>query len=195
MNWLELIILAFALSIDSLAVSIATSPAIKKEKLVLHALIMSFSFGASHSLMILIGWFAGEKFISQISGLDHWIAFTLLTIIGGKMIWESFQSTNHHHKCPLKRLPTLCLATSIDALGVGISLALIQEPILRASITIGGIVLIVAFIGILMRRQLHKYFGHYAELIGGLILIAIGVKILFEHLLKSPTTAGLFINF
>lgn len=182
MSWPELIILAFALSIDSLAVSIATSSCIEPGRHIHHSIVMGLAFGASHALMLTLGWYTGEKFVAQISTLDHWIAFGLLAVIGGKMIWESYQKEDIPRTCPVKRLHTLSLATSIDALGVGLSLALIHEPIIRAATTIGGIVLIVSVVGVLTGTQLKKYFGHYAELFGGLVLITIGIKILIEHL-------------
>ena len=182
MSWLELIVLSLALSIDSLAVSIATSPCIEPGRHRHHAIMMGLAFGASHAFMIILGWFTGEQFMSFISEFDHWVAFGLLAFIGGKMIWESLSPEEIIQKCPLKRLPTLCLATSIDALGVGLSFAIIEEPIIRSSLMIGGTVMVITIIGVLAGKQLRKYFGHYAELFGGLILIAIGFKILLEHL-------------
>lgn len=183
MTWLELIILSLALSIDSLAVSIATSPCIEPGRHTHHAIVMGLAFGASHVLMLIIGWFAGEKFVSLISEFDHWIAFGILAFIGGRMIWESLQNEDIIGTCPVKRLPTLCLATSIDALGVGLSFSLIDEEIIRPAIVIGITVLIFTLIGVLTGKKLKKIFGNYAELFGGLVLMSIGVRILCEHLL------------
>ncbi len=182
MSWLELIVLSLALSIDSLVVSIATSTCIEPGRHTHHAIVMGLAFGGSHALMLILGWFAGAQFVSLISEFDHWIAFGLLAFIGGKMIWESFQGEEFTRTCPVRRLPSLCLATSLDALGVGLSFALINIEILRPAIVIGVTVLIFTIIGVLAGKQLKKYFGHYAELFGGLVLIAIGANILFEHI-------------
>lgn len=182
MNCIELIILSLALAMDSFAVSLASGTIIKRNKLVLQALIMSIAFGLSHAAAIIIGWFAGDKFIAQISNFDHWIAFGLLTIIGIKMIWESFSRNEKSHPCPIKQLPLLCVATSIDAVAVGLSLALLHEPMIRVTITIGGIVFLLSLLGVIAGRKLQKYLGNFAELMGGLILILIGIKIILEHL-------------
>ncbi len=182
MNWLELIVLSLALAMDSFAVSIASGTIIKRKKILYQALIMSVAFGASHVAAIILGWFAGDRFIAQISTFDHWIAFGLLTGIGIKMIWESFFAFKRAQSCPLKRLPILCVATSIDAVAVGLSLALLHEPMIRITVTIGGIVFLVSLLGVIAGKKLQKYLGNAAELIGGIILIVIGIKIILEHL-------------
>lgn len=183
MSILEIIILGLALSIDTLAVSIATSSCIEKGRHLHHSIVMGLAFGASHTLMIILGWYTGETLLNFINNFDHWIAFGLLAFIGSKMIWESFQAEEIIRTCPVRRLPSLCLATSMDALGVGLSFAMIHQSYMTPSIIVGIIVLIITIIGVLAGKQLKKYFGQYAELGGGLVLIAIGIKILIEHLL------------
>ena len=182
MSWIELMVLALALSLDSLAVSVATGTTTAPNVLKKNAFIFGISFGMAHALALYLGWIAGEKFIAQISEVDHWIAFGLLVIIGGKMIFESFFGEKKQKSISLNRLPILCIATSIDALGIGLSLSLINESIIRAASVIGIIVCLISIFGVLCGRELKKYIGHYAEIIGGIVLIGIGIKILIEHL-------------
>lgn len=134
--------------------------------------------------MPVIGWLIGEAVKSFITGIDHWIAFGLLGIIGVKMIQESFSSDSGEGKSILqiKTLILLSIATSIDALVVGITLSLIKIPFILSISIIGLVTFIICFLGFLFGEKLGSRFGKRIEVLGGLVLIALGIKILIEHL-------------
>ncbi len=136
--------------------------------------------------MPLAGWLAGRTVAAHISRYDHWVAFLLLVLVGGKMIWDSF-----HHEKELTRVgdPTrgmtllvLSVATSIDALAVGLSLAFLKAPIIHAGVIIGVVCFLMTAAGMVFGRKLGRLFGKKAELVGGLVLLGIGIKILWGHL-------------
>jgi putative Mn2+ efflux pump MntP len=138
--------------------------------------------------MPLVGWLVGNSIKSLIEPVDHWIAFGLLSLIGGKMIIESFiNSEEREIKNPLhiKVILLLSLATSIDALAVGFSFATLLEKILIAVIIIGSVTFIASMLGILLGKKTGPKINKYAEIIGGLILIGIGAKIMIGHLLNG----------
>lgn len=191
MDLLVLIGLAVGLSMDALAVSVANGIMIKKLQ-VRHAFRIAFFFGFFQALMPLIGWAAGITFSQYIQPVDHWIAFGLLALVGGRMIWESLGKTPENngedlpHNC--LHFPTLLLmsiATSIDALAVGISFALIGTIIWLPVLIIGMITFIICFIGILVANRLGSILGNRLGILGGVILIGIGIKILVEHLIEK----------
>ena len=195
MSLLDIILLAVALAMDCLTVSIVSGvllgEGIKEEggKMIR----MAFLFGFFQALMPLIGWLGISYFQSFIEDYDHWIAFSLLAIIGGRMVWESLNPAEEQHFNP-RRLRTqllLAIATSIDALAVGISFACTGYTSL-GQLTLPLVIIgVVSFLFSLIGYQLGARFGRSIahrlkpELLGGIILIGIGVKILIEHLLEK----------
>lgn len=150
-----------------------------------HVFRLAFHFGLFQFLMPIIGWLAGTSVIDYIAAFDHWIAFGLLGLIGSKMIYESFQPTSEITK-DISRgcsLVGLSLATSIDALAIGITLSALRVEIWYPSVIIGLVAAGFSIAGIFIGRKGGRFLGKRFELIGGLILIGIGVKILIEHLI------------
>lgn len=172
---------------DAFAVSLCCGATLKNDKL-LTALKLGFLFGGFQALMPLIGWSIGSIFEKFISGIDHWIAFILLAFIGGKMIYESFKDSDDRTIINYDKfsvLLALAIATSIDALAAGVSFAVLEINIFVAILLIGIITFVVSFAGVHLGNKLSKMLGSRAELLGGLVLIAIGLKILIEHLYFS----------
>lgn len=151
----------------------------------LHALRVAAFFGAFQAVMPVIGWFLGEAMKTTLAGIDHWIAFGLLGIIGINMIRESLRGEDSERKNLLdtNTLFFLAVATSIDALVVGITISLIKIPFILSISIIGLVTFIVCFLGFLFGEKLGTSFGKKIEILGGLALIGIGVKILLEHLI------------
>ncbi len=140
------------------------------------------------AFMPLIGWLIGNSMKSLIEPVDHWIAFGMLSLIGGKMIIESFiGSDTREIKNPLhiRVILLLSLATSIDALAVGFSFAVLLDKILIAVLIIGVVTFIASMLGILLGKKTGPKINRYAEIIGGLILILIGLKIMIEHFITK----------
>ncbi len=138
--------------------------------------------------MTLLGWWAGSRIIDFIASYDHWLAFGLLVFVGGRMIWESLHAKEgeEEKKTDITRwryLVILAIATSIDALAVGLSFAFLKVNLALASVTIGITAFIITILGFLAGKKLGELVGKRAEIIGGVILIAIGLRILLEHLL------------
>lgn len=186
MDFFSILVIALSLSADCFAVSLsggATQPNYSPLKMVRLALV----FGFAQFIMPVIGWLLGNTVVDLISSYDHWIAFALLLIIGGRMIWESFdKKSDVKEAADITRgfiLVTLALATSIDALAVGLSFAFLKINILYASAIIGITAFLVTSVGFWLGKKVSFIFGKRAKLAGGIILIAIGVKILVEHLL------------
>ncbi|MEG1065977.1 MAG: manganese efflux pump MntP family protein [Erysipelotrichaceae bacterium] len=181
MNTLSILLTAFALSMDAFAVSLAKGMQAKK-KLILIALSLAICFGFFQGLMPLIGYILANSFSKYIIQFDHWIAFGLLFILGINMILESKEEEDTTTKLNLGTILVLGVATSIDALAVGVSFAFLEVNIIQAIITIGIITFILSFLGVIIGHKLGNYLKKYAEIIGGLVLITIGLKILIEHL-------------
>lgn len=184
---LSIILIALGDSADCFAVAVSSSIAMKTLSRI-QVLRVSLSFGIFQAVMTILGWLAGRTIVDFIAGFDHWLAFLLLAGIGGKMIWESFHADDgSDKKTDITRglvLLTLSLATSIDALAVGLSFAFLDINIALASGTIGTMTLIITAIGFLIGRRAGKLAGERAELVGGIVLIAIGLRILITHLLS-----------
>ncbi|MBB6698368.1 manganese efflux pump MntP family protein [Clostridium algidicarnis] len=188
MSLLTIIITAFALSMDAFAVSITNGILIYDVK-AKDALKTGAYFGLFQGVMPLIGWLLGIKFQDYITKIDHWIAFILLGFIGIKMIYESFQ--NKPIACENSENPRACLnsrtmimlsiATSIDALAVGVSFAFLKVPIVSSVIIIGIITFAVCFIGVFIGKNCGVLLKKNAEILGGVILILMGIKIFLEH--------------
>lgn len=180
-------LLAIGLSFDSFAVSVCSGLNLPHIRF-FQAAKIAFFLALFQALMPLVGWLVGNSIKSVIEPVDHWIAFGLLSLIGGKMIIESFSSSETREiKNPLniRVILMLSLATSIDALAVGFSFATLLDKILIAVIIIGAVTFIASMLGILLGKKTGPKFNRYAEIIGGLILIFIGCKILFEHLFSN----------
>lgn len=184
MDSLTLLLIALGLSMDAFAVAISNGMAIQHQR-ANHALRIGIFFGSFQALMPLIGWSAGLGFREFISGVDHWVAFGFVTFIGGKMIYESRRMDNQEKEAkPLNLLTLLVLsvATSIDALAVGISFALLNISIVTPILVIGAVTFILSFFGFLTGSKIGHFFEKKIEILGGLILIGIGIKILIGHL-------------
>jgi putative Mn2+ efflux pump MntP len=183
---LSILLIAIALSADCFAVAISTSIAMKAISRI-QIVRASLSFGIFQALMPVLGWLAGNTIVDLISEFDHWIAFVLLAGIGGKMIWESFHSKNNEaEKKDITKgllLLTLSVATSIDAFAVGLSFAFLQVNIALASGIIGIIAFTITAIGFIIGRKAGKLIGKRAELVGGIVLVGIGLRILITHML------------
>ncbi len=190
MNSLDIWLLAVALAMDCLTVSIVSGVIMRRNQWGM-VLRMAFLFGCFQALMPLIGWFATNHFSAQLEAIDHWIAFGLLAFIGGKMVKESFEEEEEPSFDPrnLRTQLLLAVATSIDALAIGISFACTgynELPMLTMPLIIIGI---VSFLFCIFGNLLGVRFGHNIaqrlkpELLGGIILVVIGAKILMTHLI------------
>lgn len=187
MGTLETILIAFGLALDAFAVSIAAGAG---NKISNHrgAFRLAFHFGLFQFLMPVLGWFMGLTFAHYVMKIDHWIAFFLLFYVGIKMIKESFGNDEDEVYDPSKgkRMVMLSIATSIDALVVGFSLAIINVDIWYPGIIIGAITATLSIFGIYFGKALGVRFGKKMELAGGIILILIGLQILYAHLMSAP---------
>lgn len=170
---------------DCFAVSVSTGLSVKKHR-IKKAAVLALSFGFFQGLMPILGWLAGLSMKDLITGFDHWIAFSMLSFIGAKMIFESFQlEEKKDEKDTFNGFTVLLLsiATSIDALAVGLSYAFLSVSIVTPVLVIGSVSAVLSFAGFFVGRKIGHFFENRIEIFGGLILIGIGVKILLEHLL------------
>ncbi len=182
MGFLELFIIAIGLSMDAFAVSICKGLSVQKMK-PKHALIAGLYFGGFQALMPLIGYFLGTQFEWLVTNIDHWIAFILLGLIGANMIRESFGDDDEvDDSFSPKAMFPLAIATSIDALAVGVTFACLKVEIFSAISLIGVTTFILSAIGVKIGNVFGTKFKSKAEFIGGLTLILMGLKILLEHL-------------
>lgn len=178
--------IAFALAIDAFAVSVAAGVMLETVNF-RQTFRMAWHFGFFQSLMTLLGWLAGFSVRHWIENVDHWLAFGLLLLVGGKMIRDA---VNSGEKNPSFRSDPTCggtlillsVATSIDALAVGLSLAMMGTAILVPALVIGLVAAALTAIGMVLGRRIGVYWGKKAELLGGGVLIAIGLLILYEHM-------------
>ena len=211
MNLFTVFLIAVGLAMDAFAVSVSTGMTVCDFNWK-HNLRMSLMFGIFQCIMPIAGFFGATHFRSYIEGFDHWIAFALLLLIGGKMLWEAFTSRDEQEllenapSCPVtpdapqdtgrkglmaadlltaKRLLILAVATSIDALAVGVSMAFLQVSIWWPSAVIGIVAFAFSYAGGALGRRIGPVLGKAAEIAGGLILVGIGVKILLDHLFFS----------
>ena len=185
MSLLELFLIAVGLSMDAFAVAVGKGLTMRRAGLK-KMLAVGLYFGIFQAAMPLVGYFAGSLFAGFITSFDHWIAFALLVLIGGKMIYESFQK-DEDEDCteaaltPREMLP-LAVATSIDALAVGVSFAFLKVDIVPAVLFIGFVTLVLSMAGVKIGNLFGARFKSKAEFAGGAILVLMGVKILLEHL-------------
>ena len=183
MDIFEIILIGFGLAMDAFAVSICKGLSMKKIKWK-NAIIIAIYFGLFQAIMPVIGFFLGSTFSKFIQKMDHWIAFVLLSAIGVNMIKESNddEGENRNDRADFKTMIVLAIATSIDALAVGITFAFFEVNLWLASLIIGVITFCLSFIGVVIGNKFGDKFQNKAELAGGFILIVIGLKILIEHL-------------
>ena len=184
MGLLELFLLAVGLSMDAFAVSVCKGLSTQKLQ-VKHYLIIGAWFGGFQALMPLIGYFLGSTFEKYITSVDHWVAFVLLALIGGNMLREGFskEEENVNPSFSFKTMIVLAVATSIDALAVGITFALLPDVNIAAAVSfIGATTFILSAIGLKVGHIFGTKYKSKAEIAGGIILILIGLKILLEHL-------------
>ena len=186
-DFLSVFLIAIGLSADCFAVALSASVTAKSPSR-LQVLRVAATFGLFQALMPVLGWLAGQTIVKYIAGYDHFVAFALLAFVGGRMIWESFHAKDEHDKqTDITKgftLLTLAVATSIDALAVGLSLAFIKVHIAIASITIGVVAFVATVIGFLLGKKAGELIGRWAETIGGIVLIGIGLRILISHILS-----------
>jgi putative Mn2+ efflux pump MntP len=180
---ITVLFIAFGLGMDCFAVSITRGMSAEKNRL-RTALLIALSFGAFQAVMPVIGWFLGESFINLISGFDHWIAFILLAAIGLKMIWETRKPETVEEETDLSIpvLLTLSVATSIDALAAGLTIAFLGMPVYLSAAIIGAASFLLSLAGFYLGKKAGKGLGGKMEIVGGLVLIGIGLKILIEHM-------------
>lgn len=179
------LILALGLAADAFAVSVASGLRIKSVK-IRKALKIAIFFGGFQAVMPLIGWIAGISFKTLLAAISHWVAFTILCLLGGKMIYESRQEDEEKDFNPLcnSTLLALAIGTSIDALAVGLGFALIDDSIFTIVTAIGFVTFWLTFFGVFIGNKFGNFFHNKIEIIGGGILIAIGSKILIENLAR-----------
>lgn len=191
MGLAELVLLAVGLSMDAFAVSICKGLGMKKINLKV-AVVLGLFFGGFQAGMPVIGWALGSQFMGIIGPIDHWIAFILLAFIGGKMLWEAFTEDEDEdedegdgkdaEKIDLGEYLILAIATSIDALAVGISFAALSVDIMPAVSLIGITTFIFSVAGVAIGHTFGARYEKPATIVGGVLLIFIGLKILLEHL-------------
>ncbi len=185
MSWLNIFGIAVGLAMDAFAVAIAAGlalPVVTPR----HVFRMAFHFGLFQFMMPIIGWAAGSRIAVHIAAYDHWVAFGLLSVLGIKMLREALcDSAPGKIADPTRRwsLVTLSVATSIDALAVGLSMAFLGVSIWVPSVVIGLVAAALTAVGITFGSRLGKRFGKLAEVVGGLVLLAIGARILVSHLM------------
>lgn len=185
---IELFLLGVGLSMDAFAVSVCKGLGMKKLNKK-QALIIGLYFGGFQALMSFVGWLLGSQFQKYITSIDHWIAFILLGFIGGKMMIEAVREWNEEEvvdvmDAPIdhKNMLVLAVATSIDALTVGITFAFLGTPIVEAITIIGITTMVISIAGVVVGNFFGSRYKSKAEFIGGLILVLLGLKILLEHL-------------
>ena len=186
---IEIFLIAVSLALDAFAVSVSSGisiPGFSGRQ----AVKMGVWFGGFQFAMPLIGWFLGSSVSQYIEAVDHWVAFGLLALIGGRMVWGALKAgAGEEEEVPpdlsARRLCLLAIATSIDALAVGVSMAFMKVDILVSALVIGVVAFGLSVVGGLVGKRLGALFQRRAELVGGLVLVGIGIKILAEH-----TTGG-----
>lgn len=190
MWYLTVLMIAVGLAMDAFAVSLATGCGLREKVRPGQVIRMAGAFGAFQAIMPVMGWFGGVSLADYLAKFDHWIAFGLLFLIGAKMVYEGI----HGDGCdvPPRNDPTrgvvlllLALATSIDALAVGLSFGVTKSPILIPALIIGVVCAAFSTLGLLSGRKLGCTFGKKMEIAGGAILVLIGIKIAVEHVVKN----------
>lgn len=188
MSFIEIVLVGIGLSMDAFAVSVCKGLSMKKGCLK-KSLLVAFFFGFFQAFMPFAGWLLGSSFEKIITPIDHWIVFGLLSILGIKMIIESLKKDkegcpreNNTIAAEIRQLLVLSIATSIDALAVGITFAFLQVSIVSSCMIIGITTFVISLAGVFIGSKFGDHFKSKAEFAGGVILILLGVKILLEHL-------------
>lgn len=187
MSFYATFILALALSMDAFAVAVCKGAVLHKPRFK-EILRTGFIFGVIEAITPIIGWGIGILASQYVIRWDHWIAFALLFILGSRMIWQGFKAKNDDECCTKSSrhssmsLVISAIATSLDAMAIGLGLAFLQVDIVHTAMTIGLMTMIMATIGMMIGRYVGPLLGKKAEIIGGLVLVGIGFNILFEHL-------------
>ncbi|KPK69303.1 hypothetical protein AMJ87_10680 [candidate division WOR_3 bacterium SM23_60] len=184
MDVLSILFIALGLAMDAFAVSIVSGLTLAHIK-VRNALTIALFFGLFQALMPIIGWLSGNTLKSHIADVDHWVAFGLLAMIGGKMIYESFKLESNKKSIDPENIGVLfvlAIVTSIDALAVGISLSFLGVAIIIPAVIIGIVTFVLSYVGVYVGSKFGHFFERKIEMLGGVILIAIGIKILIEHM-------------
>ncbi len=185
MGWISLLTLAVALAVDAFAVAVVTGVTLKiitKR----HLFRLGFHFGLFQAMMVAGGWAMGHAVQRYLGRADHWIAFCLLGFVGGRVIWEALHKEEEARA--MTDLTTgwdlvmVSVATSIDALAVGLSLGVMGTRIAMAALVIGVTACVLTLLGMALGRKIGEQWGRRVEILGGLVLIAIGLKIVWEHL-------------
>ena len=187
MGLLEILVIAVGLSMDAFAVSICKGLSVCKVR-PKNAVSVALWFGGFQALMPVLGFFLGVSFADFVASVDHWIAFVLLGIIGGHMLKEAFENEESCQVDPdfsFKTMLAMAVATSIDAFAVGVSFAFLQVNIWIAVLLIGLTTGVLSAVGIYLGNMFGSLYKSKAEFAGGFILVAMGVKILLEHLIKA----------
>jgi putative Mn2+ efflux pump MntP len=189
MGFVDILLLSLGLAMDATAVAAARGVVARRVH-VADALLVGGLFGGAQALMPAAGWLLGDLVGPAVKSVDHWVAFVLLVGIGGKMVWEA-RSSNHNDDAvsadqafALKGLLLLALATSIDAFAVGITLPMLHAPFLRSLLTIGVVTFVLSAAAVLVGKKVGAMLGSKLEIVGGLVLVVLGVRILVEHLFE-----------
>lgn len=185
MNFIEILLISISMAMDAFAVCLGagTSGRAGSARPIFR---LAFHFGLFQFIMPVLGWFAGTTIVHYIAAYDHWVAFLLLAYVGGRMVWSGFHSGAKERKSDPSRgwtLVLLSIAVSIDALAVGFSLGLVGVTIWYPAVVIGVITGLVSWLGLRLGGKLGEKFGNRIEILGGLVLIGIGVRILLVHLI------------
>ncbi len=187
MGIVELLLIAVGLSMDAFAVAVCKGLCMKRLD-ARQAVVIALFFGGFQGLMPLAGWALGTQFERYITPVDHWIAFALLAVIGSKMLWDSFREDGGEVSCSvdgkldLRELTMLAVATSIDALAVGITFAFLKVDIVSSVAAIGVVTFALSLVGVAVGHRFGARYEKAATVTGGIVLILIGLKILLEHL-------------
>ncbi|MDY0827806.1 manganese efflux pump MntP family protein [Microbacterium sp. BG28] len=186
MSFWALPLLAVGVSADAFAVALGKGLQLRSQ-IVRNALVLALAFGLAQALMPLLGYLLGSAFAAFIEPFDHWVAFALLAAVGVKMLWEALTPDKDGAEAGSTRLSTretivLAVATSIDALAVGLSFAFLNFPVWIAVIAIGLVTFVLSFAAVLIGHRIGTRFRRPAEIVGGLVLIGIGTQILISHL-------------
>lgn len=186
--FITLLLMGIGLAMDAFAVSVCKGLAMRKVNKK-QCFIIALFFGGFQAFMPVIGWLLGSRFEQYIVNVDHWIAFILLGWIGGKMIWDAAREKEgpdvvEQLDAPLdiRELLVMAVATSIDALAVGITFAFLGTPILEAALIIGVTTFVICIIGVYVGNYFGSKYKRKASIVGGMILVLLGIKILLEHL-------------
>ena len=187
-GFIELLVIGVGLSMDAFAVAVCKGLGMKMVNW-RHAFVIALMFGGFQGLMPLIGWALGSQLTSLIEPVDHWIAFILLVFIGGKMLWDAFRGDDGCETCgcaeeklDMRELLMMAVATSIDALAVGVTFAFLGVNVMAAVVVIGVTTFALSFVGVVVGNRFGARFEKPATVAGGVVLVLIGLKILLEHL-------------